>query len=135
MRHSKVIRRVLCIAIAIIGLASWAIYEGFRAMQIEDTYGDLQSIYWQSKIGDIIVCPQTRRVGQLQKEQFHIHVYTTTRAIRSLYSWAHDDNSNPDSLVVYRKSTNEDIPLQYDSVMKAVDENRLERVMCYINKN
>ena len=59
----KTLLRVSIALFIIVGFITWNLY----LMEIDDHYGDLQEVYFDSKSGDIIVNKQTKKFGIITK--------------------------------------------------------------------
>ena len=49
---------------------------GLYLMEIEDRYGDLQQVYFDSKNGDIIINKQTKKYGIITKNWKRVNILT-----------------------------------------------------------
>lgn len=110
---------------AFLFVSGWII-RGLYFMEVEDYYGDLQTIYWQAKSKDIIVCPQSRQVGQLEKKGCRIYVSMEDGREQELNSWVYKTETL-DSLVVYRQETKTPVSLGYNAIMNAIDKQSLKK--------
>ena len=107
----------------VVGLGGY-IFFGLMAMQIEDTYGDNQDIFYQSREGDLVVNHDTQELGQISKTwtTFKIMHHTETLDISE---WWDDKN-----IEIWR-SLDEDISLvsvEYEDVYRLKREGRIERI-------
>ncbi len=60
-------------------------------MEIEDHYGSLQEVYFESKNGDIIVNKQTQNFGLISKDWKRIHVITKEKDTVDLYEFVNEN--------------------------------------------
>jgi len=79
-RQVKII--ILTLLIGVIGF-------GFYAMEIEDHYGDLQKLYYNSKSGDIIVNKTTSEFGIVEKNWKRINIRTKEKDSTDLWNWVY----------------------------------------------
>lgn len=83
------------ITLAILGLLVFGIVAfiviGLYGMEIEDTYGDNQDIFYNSRQGDIVVNHETKEFGEIHKtwKRFYIIINLDTIDQRS---WWDDKN-------------------------------------------
>ena len=66
---------ILSIIIIFIGFSMFIIW-GLYLMEIEDRYGDLQQVYFDSKNGDIIINKQTKKYGIITKNWKRVNILT-----------------------------------------------------------
>ena len=66
---------ILSIIIIFIGFSMFIIC-GLYLMEIEDRYGDLQQVYFDSKNGDIIINKQTKKYGIITKNWKRVNILT-----------------------------------------------------------
>jgi hypothetical protein len=74
---------------------------GFYALEIEDHYGDLQEIYYQSKTGDIAYNQSTEEFGTLQKNWTRLNIITANKDSMDLYNWVYR-NGTATKTKIYR---------------------------------
>jgi nitrogen fixation-related uncharacterized protein len=77
----KIILRIVISLFIIVGFFAWNLY----LMEIDDHYGDLQQIYFDSKSGDIIVNKQTQKFGIITKNWKRADVVTKENDTLDLY--------------------------------------------------
>lgn len=68
----KIILSLVIIFIGLFGLFVWSLY----LMEIEDHYGDLQEIYFDSENGDLILNKETKKFGIITKNWKRAYVVT-----------------------------------------------------------
>ena len=71
------IKKILVSIVLIVLTLSGVIAFGLHSMEIEDHYGDLQDVYFDSESGDIIVNKQTQKFGIITKNWKRTDVITT----------------------------------------------------------
>ncbi|MFQ6603095.1 hypothetical protein [Flavobacterium sp. C3NV] len=77
----KIILRVLLFFLCLFVFIGWTLY----LVEIEDHYGDLQEIYFDSKTGDIIINKQTEEFGIISKNWKRADVITKKNDTLDLY--------------------------------------------------
>ncbi|MCC9064366.1 hypothetical protein [Flavobacterium piscisymbiosum] len=77
----KIILRVLLFFLCLFVFMAWTLY----LVEIEDHYGDLQEIYFDSKTGDIIINKQTEEFGIISKNWKRADVITKKNDTLDLY--------------------------------------------------
>lgn len=77
----KIILRVLLFFLCLFVFMTWTLY----LVEIEDHYGDLQEIYFDSKTGDIIINKQTEEFGIISKNWKRAEVITKKNDTLDLY--------------------------------------------------
>ena len=97
-RRVKII--ILTIIIALIGIVGFIGF-GLYAMEIEDHYGDLQEIYYDSENGDIIVNKKTSEFGIIEKNWKRINIRTQKKDSADLYNWVYQ-NGTESKVEIYR---------------------------------
>jgi hypothetical protein len=87
-KHTKFILGVLAV---VIGAVIYLLVDGLYAMDIEDHYGDLQTVYYQADDGDLII-DNKNRYGFLKKVSNRIYVEEDDY-MRDLNSWVNISQS------------------------------------------
>jgi len=98
-------------------------------MEIEDHYGDLQELYYESKDGDIIVNKTTLEIGIIEKSWKRINIRTEKKDSTGLYNWIYQ-NGYETKTEVYRSKSGE-IELtgvSYSAFKKMIDNSQLKLV-------
>jgi hypothetical protein len=75
---------ILSITIVLLTLFGWIAF-GLYLMEIEDHYGDLQQVYFNSESGDIIVNKQSQKFGIITKNWKRADVITKENDTLDLY--------------------------------------------------
>ena len=107
----------------VIGLGGY-IFFGLMAMQIEDTYGDNQDIFYNSREGDLVVNHDTQELGQISKTWTTFKIMHNAETL-DINEWWDDKN-----IEIWR-TLDEDISLvsvEYDDVDRLNREGRIERI-------
>jgi len=102
-RRVKII--ILTTIIALIGVAGFIGF-GLYAMEIEDHYGDLQELYFDSKTGDIIINKTTSEFGIIEKNWKRINIRTQKKDSTDLYNWIYI-NGTETKTEIYRPKSGE----------------------------
>ena len=79
---------------------------GLYSMEIEDHYGDLQKLYYESENGDIIVNKTTSEFGLIEKNWRRINIRTQKKDSTDLYNWIYQ-NGSENKTAIYRVKTGE----------------------------
>jgi len=90
------------VVITVIGLIGF----GLWSMEIEDHYGDAQSLYYELENGDLIVNENTSQIGIVEKNWKRINIRTQQIDSTDLYNWIYQNGIETKSKV-YRPKTNE----------------------------
>lgn len=81
-------------------LAAFVLY-GLRLMSIEDRYGDLEPLYWESKDGDIIVNRSNAEMGTIECDWHRIYVKNNA-GFFEIDEWLDRENKLKYNVAVYR---------------------------------
>ena len=95
-------------------------------MEIEDHYGDLQELYYESHSGYIIVNEEVEEVGILSKNWRRLKIITDDQQQTDLYNWVYRKNEEA-SVAIY-KLVNQNLEidkLSFDQVKKMIDNSEL----------
>lgn len=115
-------------ALAVLTFFGFILYWAYL-MEIEDHYGDLQDFYFASNSGDIIIKPEQKKIGFIQKDYKRILVIENQKEI-DLYSWVYFRDKEY-KVAVYR-SENEllHVPdLDYNQIQQLIKEEKLKLVI------
>ena len=88
---------VFMVLLAITGL----IFFGFHTMNIEDRYGELQTVYYEAENHDIIINNKARTIGFVDKNWKRINVIDQQNESIDLYNWVGQKDKEVD-LTIYR---------------------------------
>jgi len=100
---------------------------GFYAMEIEDHHGDLQTIFYKSKTGDIILNESNKEIGLVDKDWTRITVVSDDST--DLYHWVYRNGGNP-IIKIYRprKNLNDLKVLTYDRLKIGITKSEFELI-------
>jgi hypothetical protein len=112
---------VISLILIIIGIFA-LIGFGLYSMEIEDHYGDLQTAFYNSKNGDIIVNVKTRKIGLIKKDWKTIRVVEKDKRVTDLYNWVYV-NGKETEFKIYRlkKELDYKSKLEYSEITKKVN--------------
>tara|TARA_B110000967_G_C18398077_1_gene323242 strand:- start:205 stop:528 length:324 start_codon:yes stop_codon:yes gene_type:complete len=93
----------IIILTTIISLIGVAVFIGFGlyTMEIEDHYGDIKELYYDSNSGDIIINKTTFEFGIIEKNWNRINVRTQKKDSTDLYNWIYK-NGTETKAEIYR---------------------------------
>ncbi|QOG01539.1 hypothetical protein [Flavobacterium sp. MDT1-60] len=98
-------------------------------MEIDDHYGDLQEVYFDSKSGDIIVNKQTQKFGIITKNWKRADVITKENDTLDLYALIYT-NQVENKYEVFRSENELKIKeLTFDRIVKLKEEKLIETVI------
>lgn len=84
----KIILKVC--GLLVIGLGGLIVF-GMYSMEIEDTYGDNEDIFYNSRQGDIVINNQTKELGRISKTWTRFYVITDHDTL-NINDWWDDKN-------------------------------------------
>jgi hypothetical protein len=128
-RRVKII--ILTTIIALIGVAGFIGF-GFYTMGIEDHYGDLKELYYDSNSEDIIINKTTSEFGIIEKNWKRINIRTEKKDSTDLYNWIYK-NGTETKAEIYRAKTRESElnEITYSELKKKIEKPELK----FITKN
>lgn len=98
-------------------------------MTIEDHYGDLQQVYFDSKSGDVIVNKQTKKFGIITKNWKRVDVITKESDTLDLYDLIYTTQVE-NKYEVFRSENELKIKdLTFDKIVKLKDEKLIETII------
>ena len=98
-------------------------------MEIDDHYGDLQEVYFDSKSGDIIVNKQTQKFGIITKNWKRADVITKENDTLDLYELIYT-NEAENKYEVFRSESELKIKdLTFDKIVKLKEEKLIETII------
>ena len=119
---NKTIKIILTVfGVLILGISGLIMF-GMYSIEIEDTYGDNQDIFYNSDQGDIIINHQTKEVGQIAKTWTKFYVIKHKDTL-NIYEWWDDKNIEIFHLL------DKDVSganLSYEDIDRLKKENRIE---------
>jgi hypothetical protein len=124
----KRMKVILGVSIAVVAIVVFLIVNGLQLMAIEDHYGDLQSVYYKSETGDLII-DSNKRVGFIKKFSDRIYV-EENGCMKDLYNWV-NQNQQPVSLSIYRPEISETLinHPSYEEVESLIQKQKLEPII------
>ncbi|AWV98840.1 hypothetical protein [Arcticibacterium luteifluviistationis] len=127
-RRTKIILLTLLIGLLTIG---GFIGFGFYTMEIEDHYGDMQNLYYESKNGDLIINKSTLKFGIVEKDWKRIYIKENGKSETDLYNWIYDKNGAETRIEIYRQknSTIEFEKINYSDITKMIENSEMKLVI------
>ena len=120
-------RILLSISIIIIGGFTFILY-GLYLMDIEDRYGDLQQLYFDSKSGDIIINNMNGNIGLIEFNKRRIFVNTGKETLH-VDEWLDPQNKYIFNTDIYRpKHAREYLNLKRNEFDKKLKLENLESI-------
>jgi len=121
----KIILRVLLFFLCLFVFMAWTLY----LVEIEDHYGDLQEIYFDSKTGDIIINKQTEEFGIISKNWKRADVITKKNDTLDLYDIIYV-NQKENKYEVFRSKKELKIEeLSFEKIVKLKKDNSLRTII------
>tara|TARA_B100000949_G_C14225119_1_gene426343 strand:- start:28 stop:420 length:393 start_codon:yes stop_codon:yes gene_type:complete len=90
------------VIITVIGIIGFGLY----SMEIEDHYGNLKGLYYNSKNGDLIINKTTSEFGIIEKNWKRINIRTQQKDSTDLYNWVYQNGTETKS-EIYRAKNGE----------------------------
>jgi hypothetical protein len=90
------------VIITVVGFIGFGLY----SMEIEDHYGDLKELYYDSENGDLIVNKTTSEFGIIEKNWKRINIRTQQKDSTDLYNWVYQNGTETKS-EIYRVKNGE----------------------------
>jgi len=129
MKHrTKIILLTILIGlVAIVGFIGF----GFYTMEIEDHYGDMQNLYYESKNGDLIINKSSSRFGIVEKDWKRIYIKENGKSETDLYNWIYDKNGEETRIEIYRpiNSISEFETINYSDITKMIEDSEMKLVI------
>ncbi|WP_055446226.1 hypothetical protein [Lacinutrix mariniflava] len=116
------------VIITVVGFIGFGLY----SMEIEDHYGDLKELYYDSKSGDIILNKSTSEFGIIEKNWKRLNIRTHKKDSTDLYNWVYQ-NGIETKAEIYRPiiETENINSLNYSEVVDKINASE----MTFINGN
>jgi hypothetical protein len=120
-KTSKII--LIIFGILIIALGGLIMF-GMYSLEIEDTYGDNQDIFYNSRQGDLVVNHTTNEFGVIRKTWTRFYVVRQIDTV-DIYEWWDDKN-----IEIYRQTDKNVLPdnLIYEDIERLTDEKEIELI-------
>ena len=116
----------LKIALGILGLFILGVVvfiaKGLYGMEIEDTYGDNQDIFYNTRQGDIVVNHETKKLGEIKKTWKRFYVTNNLDTV-DVDDWWDDKNIE---IYEFKDARPSGRNLDYDDLETLKDEGKLE---------
>jgi hypothetical protein len=121
----KMILRFLLFFFCLFVFIAWTLY----LVEIEDHYGDLQEIYFDSKTGDIIINKQTEKFGIISKNWKRADIITNNNDTLDLYDMIYT-NQKENKYEVFRSKKELKVDeLSFNKILKFKNNNSLETII------
>ena len=133
MQFDKPMKKELKYGLLIFGIVIITVVGfGLYAMEIEDHYGDLKELYYDSKSGDIVLNKSTSEFGIIEKNWKRINIRTQKKDSTDLYNWVYQ-NGIETKAEIYRPiiETENINSLNYSEVVDKINASE----MTFINGN
>jgi hypothetical protein len=125
--RKKIILSVVMLLLIVLGFIAWGLY----LVEIEDHYGDLQEIYFDSKSGDLIVNNQTKKFGIISKNWKRANVITKENDTLDLFELIYVNQKenkyevlrSEKELKINELSFEKIVELKKDSLIKTIIKN------------
>lgn len=121
----RIILSVIIIFVGLIGFIVWGLY----LMGIEDHYGDLQEIYFESENGDLILNKETKKFGIITKNWKRADAVTQRNDTLDLYNLIYiKERENKyellrsDSEIIFQELT-------FEKIIELQKKNSLETIL------
>lgn len=102
---------------------------GLYLMEIEDHYGDLQEVYFDSKSGDVIVNKQTQKFGIITKNWKRADVITKEKDTIDLYDLIYI-NQKENKYEVFRSESELDLHnLTFEKIINLKAKNSIKTII------
>ena len=124
-------RMRIIILTTIISLIGVAVFIGFGlyTMEIEDHYGDIKELYYDSNSGDIIINKTTFEFGIIEKNWNRINVRTQKKDSTDLYNWIYK-NGTETKAEIYRAEYGEPElnGISYSELKKKIESSKFKLI-------
>jgi uncharacterized protein YpmB len=120
-----IVSTITLIIIVLFGFICFGLY----SMEIEDHYGDLQTAFFNSNNGDLIVNEETKKFGILKKEWKTIHVIDNNNKETDLYNWVYI-NGKETKFKIFRLETEIDLitEMEYSEIQEKIRLEKLKQI-------
>ena len=97
----RILKRIAISILVFVIFVLTIVTYGLYLMDIEDRYGDLQDLYWESKDGDIILNEVNSKIGIIKFDNHRIFVKKEIRLI-AIDEWLDPENKYKFKVAIYR---------------------------------
>ncbi len=113
------------VIITVVGFIGFGLY----SMEIEDHYGDLQKLYYESENGDIIVNKTTSEFGIIEKNLKRINVRTQKKDSTDLYNWVYQNGTETKAEIYRQKNGGNKLnQITYSELKNLIDNSEFELI-------
>ena len=113
------------VIITVVGLIGFGLY----SMEIEDHYGDLKELYYDSEDGDLIVNKTTSEFGTIEKNWKRINIKTQQKDSTDLYNWVYQNGTETKSEIYRAKNGETELNgITYSELKKMIEKSELKLV-------
>jgi hypothetical protein len=110
-----------------IGLCTFVVY-GLYLIDIEDRYGDLQNLYFESKTGDVVINRLNGEVGILQIEKRRMFIEINNKKLH-IDEWLDPKNKYIFDVEIYRiDKSRENLKLTQLEINEKINSNKASLV-------
>ena len=121
----KIIVSAIIVVIGLFGFIVW----GLHLMEIEDHYGDLQEIYFDSENGDLIVIKDTKKFGIITKNWKRADAITQNNDTLDLYNLIYS-KEREDKYELLRSDTELNLSeLTFEKIMEMKSKYSLKTIL------
>ena len=126
--RKKIILIVFVITLIIVVLAGFVGFSLY-SIEIEDHYGDLQTTFYNSKNGDLIVNEETKKFGILKKEWKTIHVIEKNNKETDLFNWVYiNDKETKFKVFIVKTKIDLFTGMEYPEILEKIKIEKLKQI-------
>jgi hypothetical protein len=123
----KISKKILFLSLTIglafiIGFLGYGMY----SMEIEDQYGDLQNLHYESKTGDLIINRSTSEIGIIEKTWKRTNIITNDKASTDLFFWIYRNGVETKSEIYRPITKTELVGIKYSEFLKKIKTSELK---------
>ena len=114
------------VIITVVGFIGFGLY----SMEIEDHYGDLQELYYESENGDVIINKTTSEFGLIEKNWKRINIRTQKKDSTDLYNWVYQNGTETKSEIYRAKNGETELNgITYSELEKRIDNSDFKLII------
>jgi hypothetical protein len=114
------------VIITVVGFIGFGLY----SMEIEDHYGDLQELYYESENGDVIINKTTSEFGLIEKNWKRINIRTQKKDSTDLYNWVYQNGTETKSEIYRAKNGETELNgITYSELEKKIDNSDFKLII------
>jgi hypothetical protein len=106
---TKLLIRILTVVL----ILGFIVYQGLSLMDIEDRYGDLQDVYYDSEAGDIIINNLNKKTGKILLENNRVFVVDNNKKFE-LEEWLGPNSHWKCNLTVHGKDSKSNVKIHIE---------------------